>query len=145
MVETAILQPVVALAIWTMVMWLWMYSTRLPALASAKPDYDAMVRDPGLTLETILPPQVQWKAHNFNHLHESPTVFYAICLVLAVTGNGGGHAMQTAWAYVALRVLHSVVQATINKVPLRFLLFTLSSLCLMGLIARAAQVVFGFS
>ena len=138
----AMLKPVVALAAWTMVMWVWMYATRIPALTAAQVDPDDLVRKPGQTLDTLLPPQVQWKAHNYNHLHEAPTVFYAIALVLALTGNGGNHGALVAWAYVGLRVLHSLVQVTVNKVPLRFAIFALSSLCLIVLIGRAAQVLF---
>jgi hypothetical protein len=142
MVAVAILKPVVVLAAWTMVMWLWMYATRIPALTAAKVDADALVRLPGHSLDTVLPPQVQWKAHNYNHLHEAPTVFYAIALLLAVTGNGGGRGAIVAWAYVGLRIVHSLIQVTINKVMLRFAVFALSSLCLAVLIARAAQLLF---
>lgn len=86
----AILQPAVALMAWTMVMWLWMYATRIPAMNAAKLDPDALAQDPTRTLDDILPAQVQWKAHNYNHLHEAPTLFYAVCLVLAVAGQGNG-------------------------------------------------------
>ncbi|MDE2405868.1 MAG: MAPEG family protein [Sphingomonadales bacterium] len=142
MLQAAILQPVVALAAWTMVMWLWLYATRLPAMG--KVDLSALANDPGKTLDHVLPAKVQWKAHNYNHLHEAPTVFYAVCIVLAITGAGNGHGAQLAWAYVGLRVIHSLVQATVNHIPARFGLFLLSSLCLIALIIRAAQVVFGF-
>ncbi len=142
MVGMGILQPVVALAVWTMVMWVWMYATRIPALSATKVDPDALVRDPDKTLDKVLPPQVQWKAHNFNHLHEAPTVFYAIAITLAIVGKGDGLAAQLGWAYVALRVIHSLVQATVNKVTLRFLIFALSSFVLMALIALAAIAIF---
>lgn len=142
MIAYAILRPVVALAAWTMVIWVWMYATRIPAMSAAKVDADQLVRTPGATLDAVLPRQVQWKAHNYNHLHEAPTVFYAICLVLAVTGYGGNRGAIVAWAYVGLRVLHSLVQVTINKVLLRFAIFALSTLCLMVLIGRAAQGLF---
>ena len=141
MIGMAILQPVVALAAWTMVMWAWMYATRIPALGTAKGDLDALVHDPATSLDDVLPPQVQWKAHNYNHLHEAPTVFYAVAVVLAIIGQGDGLNAQIAWGYVALRVIHSVVQATINKVGLRFVLFALSSLCLFALVVRAAMAV----
>jgi hypothetical protein len=137
-----ILQPVAVLLAWTMVMWLWMYATRLPAMGKAQVNPDDLVKGPKKSLDDILPPQVQWKAHNYNHLHEAPTLFYAVCLLLALTGNGGGHGTHIAWAYAGLRVVHSLVQVTINKVALRFALFALSSLCLMALIFRAGQVVF---
>jgi hypothetical protein len=138
----AILQPAVALMAWTMVVWLWMYATRIPAMNAAKLDPDALAQDPTRTLDDILPAQVQWKAHNYNHLHEAPTLFYAVCLVLAVAGQGNGMSAQVAWAYVGLRVIHSLVQATVNKVVVRFVLFALSSIVLMALIYHAARVVF---
>ena len=142
MIGMDILQPVVALAAWTMVMWLWMYATRIPAMNAAKVDPDSIVRDPEMKLDKLLPPEVQWKAHNYNHLHEAPTVFYAIAIVLAIVGQGDGLNAQLGWAYVALRVIHSLVQAIINKVVVRFALFALSSLVLIALIVKAAIAVF---
>lgn len=138
-----ILKPVVVLAAWTMVMWLWMYATRLPAMSAAKVNPDDLVKgSPKKTLDDVLPHTVQWKAHNYNHLHEAPTVFYAVALVLAIIGQGSGLNATIAWAYVGLRVIHSLVQVTINKVVLRFSLFALSSLCLIALILHAGIAVF---
>jgi hypothetical protein len=142
MVGMAILQPVVALAAWTMVMWFWLYGTRIPALSAAKVDPDDLVHDPTKDLDMILPPQVMWKAHNYNHLHEAPTVFYAVAIVLAIIGKGDGLAAQLAWVYVGLRVAHSLIQATVNRVKLRFLVFALSSFCLMALVALAIMQIF---
>lgn len=136
-----ILKPVVALAAWTMVMWLWMYATRIPAMSAAKVDPDSLTRDPGARLDNLLPPEVQWKAHNYNHLHEAPTVFYAVSIVLAIVGQGDGLNALLGWAYVALRVIHSLVQATVNKVMVRFAVFALSSLVLIMLIVHAAVAV----
>jgi hypothetical protein len=136
------LPPVIALAAWTMVMWAWMYATRLPAIGAAKIDLDEMVRDPATSLDDVLPVGVQWKAHNYNHLHEAPTVFYAVAIVLAIIGAGDGLNAQLAWGYVALRVVHSLVQATVNKVSLRFVLFAMSSIVLIVLVARAVMVMF---
>lgn len=141
MVGMDILQPVVALAVWTMVMWAWMYATRIPAMAALKVDPDSLARDPEAKLDRLLPPQVQWKAHNYNHLHEAPTVFYAVAIVLAIVGQGDGINAALGWAYAALRVVHSLVQATVNKVTLRFAVFVLSSLVLAVLIARAAIAI----
>lgn len=138
----AILQPAVALMVWTMVMWVWMYATRIPAMNAAKLDPDSLARDPSRTLDDILPASIQWKAHNYNHLHEAPTLFYAVCLTLAMADLGNGMSVKVAWAYVALRVLHSIVQATVNKVMLRFILFTLSTFVLMALVYHAARSVF---
>jgi hypothetical protein len=137
-----ILKPVVALAAWTMVMWLWMYATRIPAMSRAKVDPDSLARDPEVRLDKLLPPEVQWKAHNYNHLHEAPTVFYAVAVVLAIVGQGDGLNAMLGWAYVALRVIHSLVQATVNKVMVRFIVFALSSLVLIALIVHAAMAVF---
>ena len=142
MIGMAILKPVVALAIWTMVMWLWMYATRIPAMLKAKVDPDRLVNDPDVTLDKVLPPHIQWKAHNYNHLHEAPTVFYAIALVLAITGQGDGLNAALGWAYVGVRIVHSLIQATVNKVTLRFSIFVLSSLILLALIVHAAFAVF---
>ena len=142
MVGMGILQPVVALAAWTMVMWTWMYATRIPAMNVAKVDPDRLARDPDAKLDRLLPPEVQWKAHNYNHLHEAPTVFYAVAIVLAIVGQGDGLNAQLGWAYVALRIVHSLVQATVNKVIVRFIVFALSSLVLLALIVQAAIAVF---
>ena len=138
MIGMAILQPVVALAAWTMLMWAWMYATRLPAMRAARLDPNALANDPEMTLDRALPPQVQWKAHNYNHLHEAPTVFYAVAIVLAIVGAGDGYNAYLGWLYVAARVAHSLVQATVNRVVLRFAIFAVSSLVLIVLIVRAA-------
>ena len=137
-----ILKPVVALAAWTMVMWLWMYATRIPAMLKAKVDPDRLANEPGASLDTILPVQVQWKAKNYNHLHEAPTVFYAIATTLAIIHQGDGLNCQIAWVYVGLRVIHSLVQAIFNKITVRFGIFVLSSLALIALILHAAMALF---
>ncbi len=142
MIGMDILKPAVLLMAWTMVMWLWMYATRIPAMGKARVDPDRLVNDPEVTLDRALPPQVQWKAHNYNHLHEAPTVFYAVAIVLAIIGQGDGLNAQLAWAYLGLRVLHSLVQATVNKVIVRFAVFVLSSLVLAALILHAAIALF---
>ncbi|RJY08680.1 MAPEG family protein [Aurantiacibacter aquimixticola] len=144
-----LLQPVIVLAAWTMVMWLWMYVTRLPAMSKAGVDPDSLARDPHASLDTALPPKVQWKAHNYNHLHEAPTVFYALALALALLDLAAGlpqwiasSAVVLAWAYVVLRILHSLVQALINKVVQRFAIFSLSSLVLIALVGLAIIAAF---
>lgn len=144
MIGMEILKPVVALAAWTMVMWLWMYATRIPAINKlpkpTEPGADAGWT--GAMLEDLLPKPVQWKAHNYNHLHEAPTVFYAVAIVLAMIGQGDGLNAALGWAYVGLRIVHSLYQATVNRVMVRFLLFVSSSLCLMALIVRAGLALF---
>jgi hypothetical protein len=142
LVGMGILKPVVVLAAWTMAMWVWMYATRIPAMRAAKTDLDKLANEPGASLDAILPPQIQWKAKNYNHLHEAPTVFYAIALVLAMIGQGDGLNENLGWAYVALRVIHSLVQAIGNKIMLRFSVFAASSLVLVALIVHAALALF---
>jgi len=109
---------------------------------AAKIDPDALANDPSVSLDRLLPTQVQWKSHNYNHLHEAPTLFYAVALTLALLDRGEGTALMLAWLYVALRIIHSLVQATINKVLLRFAIFAASTAPLIALIAIAAQAVF---
>jgi hypothetical protein len=137
-----ILQPVAVLAGWTMVMWLWMYVTRIPAMSKAKIDTKNLVGGTGQTLDQVLPANVQWIAHNYNHLHEAPTVFYAVALALALIGQGDGLNGQLAWAYVGLRIVHSIVQAVWNRIMVRFLLFALSSLALIALTLHLTLAVF---
>ena len=135
-----ILIPVVALVAWTFVVMAWALVRRF-----------AEFRRMGVTLGTIprgsrgvdldSRPDVaeaQWKAHNYNHLLEQPTIFYAIALTLALMGMGDGVNYWLAWGYVGLRVAHSLVQCTVNIVAIRFTLFALASLCLFGLTVHAA-------
>ena len=126
-----ILLPVMALVAWSLVMWLWMYVTRLPAMRKAemKPDPNA----PRGEQMSQLPPVVRWKADNYNHLMEQPTIFYAAALALALMGQGDGLNLMLAWAYVGLRVVHSLVQALVNIIELRFVLFVLSTLPLIAM------------
>ena len=142
MIGMEILKPVIVLGGWTMVMWLWMYITRLPAMSAAKIDSKTLVGGTGQTLDAVLPAKTQWIAHNYNHLHEAPTVFYAVALVLAMIGQGDGFNVDIAWAYVGLRIVHSLVQVLSNRVIVRFGIFVLSSIALMMLVAHAAMALF---
>ena len=142
MVGMDILQPVVVLAAWTMVMWAWLYATRIPAMRAAKLNPEELSEAGRGQLDAALPPQVQWKAHNYNHLHEAPTVFYAVAIVLAIIGQGDGINAWLGWGYVGLRVMHSLIQATVNRVMWRFAVFVLSSLVLIALILHAALALF---
>ena len=130
MISTEIIQPVVTLAAWSMVMWLWMYATRIPAIQAAKMRLDPNA--PNGEQMATLPAKVRWKADNYNHLMEQPTVFYALAFSLAFLGEGTGTNVLLAWAYVVLRILHSLLQSLINKIEVRFLLFTLSNIPLFA-------------
>jgi len=137
---SAMLGPVVALVLWTAVMWFWMYFTRIPAIMQMRMRLDPNA--PRGAQMNELPPQVRWKADNYNHLFEQPTLFYAVGITLAVLGDASTLALALAWAYVALRVAHSLWQATVNVIPIRFYIFASSSLVLWALAIKAALQVF---
>lgn len=142
--HSEILKPVIVLIAWTLVMFVWMIAVRMPALKKAGIDMSkARGGRPGI-LDGMVPDRAQWPAHNYNHLMEQPTVFYAVALVIAFTGTGDGINAWLAWGYVALRIVHSIIQATINKVAIRFSLFIISSLVLAALTLHAAMAVFGW-
>ena len=135
-----ILGPVMALVLWSLVMWAWLYATRIPAMLRLKVEYDP--RRPPSEFDAVMPPEVRWKADNYNHLMEQPTIFYATALTLALLGLGTGVNLWLAWTYVILRVIHSLVQATTNVIPLRFGIFMVSSVVLLVLAIRAAIYAF---
>ncbi len=135
-----IIAPVIALISWSMVMWVWMYVTRIPAIRAIKMKLDSNA--PRGQQMSTLPPQVRWKADNYNHLMEQPTIFYALAISLVLIGEGSGVNLYFAWAYVVLRIIHSVVQSLVNKVELRFVIFVLSNVPLFALTFNAANVIF---
>ena len=134
------LAPVIALVAWTAVMWGWMYATRIPAILRLRIRLDGNL--PRGEQMATLPPRVRWKADNYNHLLEQPILFYAIALSLALLDDTSTMSVALAWSYVALRVVHSLWQALVNRIPVRFALFAVSSLVLFALLARAAMQVF---
>ncbi len=141
-----IFEPVIALVVWTMIVWIWMYATRIPAMNRAKIDGVNMVGSTGRGLRDELvakgEEKASWVADNYNHLHEAPTIFYAVCLVLAMIGQGDNLNATIAWVYVGLRIAHSLVQILSNRVLVRFGLFVLSTLALLMLVTHAAMSVF---
>lgn len=142
--QAQILAPGAVLVLWTIVMLFWLAFTRLPAIAKNGGLGAAKPGGRGQDLEGVLPDSVNWKSHNYSHLLEQPTLFYATLATLAILGAGELD-VQIAWAYVALRVLHSVWQATVNTIPVRFTLFNLSTLCLLVLAVRAAMTALGMA
>ena len=132
MAEHTLIVPVLALVLWTLVIWLWMYATRIPAIQKAQLDPQAAAR----TRMLNLPPEVMWVSDNYNHLMEQPTIFYATAFAAQLAGQADGLNLGLAWAYVVLRVVHSVIQCTVNVVMLRFTVFTLSTIALAVLAIR---------
>ena len=139
MEANTILQPVIALGLWSGVMMIWMYVTRIPAIAGADIPEDDMGHPVGMS---YLPSHVRRIADNYNHLFEQPTLFYATCLVIAVAGHVDATAVYAAWAFVILRVVHSLIQSTVNVVVMRFGIFMLSWVALLVLLIREALVIF---
>jgi hypothetical protein len=131
--------PVMALVAWSLVIWLWMYTLRIPAMLKAgiKPQEAA---HPGSL--NVLPTGPRQAADNYNHLMEQPTIFYAAALAIAVAGHADSWAVHFAWVYVGLRVLHSLVQVSVNVVNLRFLLFSLSTITLAVMVVRELARIF---
>ena len=140
-----IFEPIIVLAVWTMIVWIWMYATRLPAMGRAGIDGKTMVGSTGRGLRDELvakgEEKASWVADNYNHLHEAPTIFYAVCLVLAMIGQGDNLNATIAWVYVGLRIAHSLVQILSNRVVVRFVLFVLSTIALLMLVTHAAMSV----
>ncbi len=127
------LEPVIALISWTLLVWCWMYALRIPAMQAANIDPDD-AKHPGSL--AALPSKVRAVADNYNHLHEQPTVFYALAFYTQLAGAGDVLNVNLAWAYVVLRVVHSLVQNTSNKVMIRFSVFSLSSMVLIAITVR---------
>ena len=134
----SVLLPVLALIIWSLIVWAWMYALRIPAMQKAgiRPD-DA--RHPG-SLDA-LPASARQVADNYNHLMEQPTIFYALAFFVVLAGHDGGLAVTLAWAYVGLRVVHSLIQNTVNRVMLRFLVFSISTIVLIVWVVRELMAV----
>ena len=135
MSDHGMIAPVLALVAWTFVMWIWMYATRIPAIQRANVDMAELSRT-GAPL--VLPAEVSRVSDNYNHLHEQPTIFYALALATQLAGGADATAVGLAWAYVGLRVVHSLVQASKNVIPVLFAVFTLGSLVLLVLLVRTA-------
>ncbi|MBO9713813.1 MAPEG family protein [Sphingomonas sp.] len=137
--HSEILGPVIALTAWTLIVLVWLVVVRLPAMQKAGIDLmTARGGRPGV-LDGVVPDKAQWPAHNYIHLVEQPVLFYAIALTLALMGQGDGLNATIGWAYVGLRVLHSLVQISFNRIIVRFTLFLLSTLALLALILHAAM------
>lgn len=139
MYEHGMIGPVLALVGWTFVMWVWLYAARIPAMRKAGIDPQEAERTGGLAL----PRAAQRPAENYNHLHEQPTIFYAMALAGELAGAAEPIAIGLAWTYVAIRIVHSLIQATVNIIMLRFMVFTLGTLVLLALFVRVAMGVFG--
>jgi hypothetical protein len=143
--NSPILAPAAVLVLWSLIMLFWMAGARFPAIAKAGMDVKAVPPGGrGQDLDAVLPPSVNWKSHNYTHLMEQPTIFYATVAILALSGAGDGLNLTLAWAYTGLRVAHSIWQATVNTIiPVRFGLFLLSTICLFIMAVNAVRITLG--
>ncbi len=135
-----ILAPAAVLMLWSLVVLLWLIATRFPAFAKAGVDLKNTPRGGRYAeVEPNMPERVNWVSHNYTHLMEQPTIFYAVIAVLALSGDQSEANLMAAWAYTGLRILHSLWQNLVNIVPVRVVLFALSSVCLMVLAVNAVM------
>ena len=137
--QAQMLAPAAVLIAWSLVMLFWMAGTRLPAMSKMGGVGKAKPGGRGQDLEGVLDDRVNWKAHNYAHLMEQPTLFYAVNLIIALLGAGASDVLA-AWIYVAFRVIHSIWQATVNVVSIRFMLFLISSVALVVLAIHALML-----
>lgn len=139
-----LLAPGAVLALWTLIMLGWLAVSRGAAVKNAGIDLSkAQPGGRGTDLEPALPPSANWKSHNYTHLLEQPTLFYAVIIFLHLSGGSTDLTRGLAWAYVVLRIIHSVWQATVNRVPVRFAIFALSTFCLIALALLAVIATLG--
>jgi len=136
MFEHGLLAPIVALAAWSLLMLIWLYATRIPAMQRMGVKPGQISKEPNAT--SLLPAWARNVADNYNHLMEQPTIFYATAFALQLLGVTNQNTVLLAWAYVGLRALHSLVQATVNIILVRFSIFVVASVVLGFLIYRAA-------
>ena len=127
------LTPVLALIIWTLIVWVWMYATRIPAMQKAKVHPQSAIHPGSLS---ALPTEARVVADNYNHLHEQPTIFYALAIYSHLVGVGDALNIWLAWGYVAARVVHSLIQIVAKKVMWRFYVFSIGTVILMIIAAR---------
>ena len=138
--QAQMLAPAAVLVLWTLVIMVWIIPARFGAIAKIedKSRLPAKTGLRGADLEGVLPDKANWPAHNHTHQHEQPTLFYAAVVMLAIMGPTGFDVL-VAWVYVGLRIVHSLWQILVNKIPLRFLLFLLSSIAMIILAVRAVM------
>jgi len=127
------LTPVLGLIIWTLIIWGWLYATRIPAMKKAKIHPQKAIHPGALA---ALPSEARVVADNYNHLHEQPTLFYALAVYSHLVGVADPLNIWLAWGYVALRVAHSLAQIVLRRVMMRFTLFALSSFLLVVIALR---------
>ena len=137
----AILGPAAALVLWSLIVLAWLVATRFPAFKKAGTAVGKARRGVRYSdIEHKMPEKVNWVSHNFTHLMEQPTIFYAVIAVLAIAGDTSAVNLVAAWAYVGLRIVHSLWQGLVNIVQIRIILFALGTVCLWVLAINAVRL-----
>jgi len=135
-----LLGPLVGLNLWTFGIEFLLYKRRIPALAQYNVTFDPETVKK--QKEEKLPGFVKWPADNFNNLLEQPTQFYAVILGLSLMNVKDKRTVGVAWAYVGLRMLHSIIHVSTNNPSIRFPVWAASSLALFGITVQAAWTLF---
>lgn len=127
------LTPALALIVWTLIVWGWLFAIRIPAMQKSRFNpQDA--NNPGAL--DALPITARMAANNYNHLHEQPTIFYALAIYSHLVGVADPLNIALAWGYVGLRVAHSFTQIVLKQVMLRFYIFLAASVMIIIMAAR---------
>ena len=137
--QVAIFKPFFGTMCLTLVVWLYMYSRRLPFIFSSGLDPKQMTPP---ELARLSPPQVSNPSDNLKNLFELPTIFYAVVLYLFCTSRVDPVHVGAAWVFFLFRAMHSVVHCTFNLIPLRFSLYVISAGALWLMVVRAAVSAF---
>ncbi|WP_286270452.1 MAPEG family protein [Thalassotalea hakodatensis] len=135
-----ILQPIIIMGLHTLIITIYMFITRISAMKKLK-IHPEKGQDTS-NLKLLLPAEVNRISNNYNHLFEQPTLFYAVVLLIALLGHVDTLSVICAWSYVAVRVIHSLIQITIDRVLIRFYLFLFSWLILAAMLIKEAKIIF---
>ncbi len=134
--STAILLPFFGVMLLTLAVWIYMYIRRIAYLVHE--NIDLRTVDTPDKAAAVVPDNISLASHNLKNLFELPVLFYAVCLYLFISDSVDGIYLFTAWWFFALRVIHSVIHCSYNKVEHRFAAYVLASIALWVMVLRAA-------
>ena len=125
-----ILWPTFVLVALIWLVWLWLFVARTAHMRRSPPDADSFAS--GAAATRYFEP-VEMPANNLRNLFEMPVLYFALVPLLLLTHQAGRAQLALAWAFVLLRVGHSLVQIAVKRVPLRFLVYLLSCVALLAM------------
>lgn len=126
--QTLLLLPVFALVTLTFVVLFTMGFKRFKAAVNKKLDVNFYK----LYIGDGEPADIRQFSRNFNNLLETPILFYIGVLLTLTLKLDSMIFVYLAWTYVALRIIHSYIHCTSNKVRMRFRVYLLSCLVLIA-------------